>query len=797
MIFPDAGGGGGVDMLRRLMNNVFGGQPSGTKQWAGGVGLAVAVGLAYFIAARFGLALRTGSGVAVFWPAAGISVGALIVWGRGARVPVSAGVVIATAVSNLTIGRNGWLAVVFGFVNAGQALLTAGLIQRWFGSSLKLGGVSQVLGFLVASTIGAAVAALGAAIAIGLITSTGSPFIVWRVWFASCLLGIVTVAPLLVGIAVAVRNPPSHRELVEGAARVVMLAALTAFVVSLPERPWSTALPVALVFPVLLWIAVRCEPVFSAAAGFVVALTVIWSLTFSVGHFGATSIALADRILAAQTIVLTGAVLTLVLAALFAERRRNEGLLNQSNQRLQLALDGAELGAFNADLATGRFECDARTARIHGHCGLPTTIRESRRFVHRGDLKHIDDAFSKAPSTGGLWHAEYRVMHPPNHPHAGETRWVAVEGSIVRNSQGSPVGLLGVARDITVRKRTDQALAESHAHLELASGIARVGTFTVDIAKGRVRLSPGCAALYGLPGGTIEISRDERQALVHPDDRARVEASRNQAFLGQKGEFIAQFRIVRADNEEIRWLESRCLIAYDEDGRPSGMVGVSIDVTERKQAEDHKTLLVSELDHRVKNTLSCVAAIAEQTRATSTSMDEFLEVLRGRIGSLANTHALLSLNRWRGVDLAELVRGELAPCMSDSNTLIAGPAIDVKPDSVQTIAIVLHELTTNAAKYGALSNCSGQVSVRWHWRPDGGPRDGLVVEWSETGGPPLTPSIPGYGTSVIRDLIPYELGGTVDYVLAADGVRCRLEIPARWLKRRTNQRAPGRLHASS
>jgi two-component sensor histidine kinase len=127
--------------------------------------------------------------------------------------------------------------------------------------------------------------------------------------------------------------------------------------------------------------------------------------------------------------------------------------------------------------------------------------------------------------------------------------------------------------------------------------------------------------------------------------------------------------------------------------------------------------------------------------------------------------------------------------MRDGNTLIDGPDIDVNPDSVQTIAIVVHELTTNAAKYGALSNCSGRISVRWHWQPDGGPRDGLVLEWCETGGPPVVASsVPGYGTSVIRGLIPYELGGVVDYVLTADGVRCKLEIPAKWLRKGTSQR---------
>jgi len=127
--------------------------------------------------------------------------------------------------------------------------------------------------------------------------------------------------------------------------------------------------------------------------------------------------------------------------------------------------------------------------------------------------------------------------------------------------------------------------------------------------------------------------------------------------------------------------------------------------------------------------------------------------------------------------------------MRDGIALVDGPAVDVTADAVQTVAIVFHELTTNAAKYGALSNDGGRISVRWHWRPDGGPHEGLVLEWCETGGPlVVAPSVPGYGTGVIRGLIPYELGGTVDYVLAADGVRCKMEIPAKWFRRTTSRR---------
>jgi len=352
------------------------------------------------------------------------------------------------------------------------------------------------------------------------------------------------------------------------------------------------------------------------------------------------------------------------------------------------------------------------------------------------------------------------------------------------------VKLLGVTRDITAKKQTAQVIAERKAQLELASKVARVGTFTVDFAARIVRLSPGCATLYGFPEGCEEISLDAAWASVHQDDRGCLEALGDRSMLEQKSDFVAQFRIARPDTGEIRWIEVRSLVAYGNDRRPAFITGASIDVTERKHDEDHKNLLISELDHRVKNTLACVNGIVEQTRASSNSFDNFLESLRGRIRSLAETHALLSVNGWHAVALDELVHRELAPCMRNDNTLIEGPAVGVTADSVQPIAIVLHELATNAAKHGALSNDSGRVSVRWTWQLNGGSHELLALEWHETGGPLISAhSGPGYGTAVIRELIPYELGGRVDYVLATDGVRCKLQIPARWLDRSVSQAA--------
>jgi PAS domain S-box-containing protein len=750
------------------------------QSWLCAAGFAVAIGVAYFMAALLGVAVRANTGTSVFWPAAGIAVGALVVWGPGARLPVAIGILLATAAANLVIGRSGWLSVAFGVVNAGQAILTSILIERWFGRFFKLGNVSQVLGFLVASGIGSAVGAVGATIAVGLIQSMTSPFIVWRVWFASCLLGMVTVTPLLIGVADAVRQMPPRRELIEGAVGVLMLAVSIAFVISLPQGAWSTALPVAVVFPVLLWIAVRCRPVFAAAAAFVIASAVIWSITFSSGHFGDASIPLADRVLAAQTVVLVGALLTLILAALFAERRHNEAVLKQSEQRLQLALNGAELGAFSADLATGRFQCDARAALIHGHNVQPTTIRESRRFVHPQDRIRIDAAIAEAQSTGGLWNAEYRVEHPNGHLHAGETRWVAVEGSIVLNDRGTAVGLLGVTRDVTERKRTEQALAERNLQLAIAGKSGRVGTFAYDVDKEKMQISAGFAAIHGFPDGTNEIACRQWQLGVHPEDLVQWEELRSLTFSERRREYSWEYRSVRPEGE-VRWIEARVFVSYGRDGRAQRVVGVDIDVTNRKHAEEHQRTLNAELDHRVKNMLATVSAIIIQTPKVNSSLADYVAGLDKRIKSLARTHELLSHSRWHGVALEEIARRELAPYFAE-NAEIGGPCVTLRAEAAQALSFVLHELATNAAKHGAFSRPGGRLSLQWWWLRNGSPGR-LAIEWQELGGPPVRePTQPGYGTSIIRELIPFELGGTANLDFATNGLQCRMEIPADWVR---------------
>jgi two-component sensor histidine kinase len=210
-----------------------------------------------------------------------------------------------------------------------------------------------------------------------------------------------------------------------------------------------------------------------------------------------------------------------------------------------------------------------------------------------------------------------------------------------------------------------------------------------------------------------------------------------------------------------------------------------------RRERDHTNLLISELDHRVKNVLASVSAIALRTQESSRTMDEFVAALNGRIKSMASTHELLSHGRWQGVPLAELIRGELAPYATAGNTRIDGPDVILNGEAAQALALVFHELATNAAKYGALSIKSGRVTVRWSFTADGREESPLCIEWEETGGPQVVPPTrSGLGTGIIHELIPYELGGNVEHVYRSEGIRCKLEIPATWL-------SPGKYGSSS
>jgi PAS domain-containing protein/integral membrane sensor domain MASE1 len=482
-----------------------------SRSWFDLVMLALATGIAYLLAARLSLVLRADPGVAVFWPASGIAVGALIALGPSARLPLAAGVFVATIACNLMIGRDARLAIAFGLLNVGQTLLTVWLLERWFGRTFRLEDVQRVLGFFAATAIGSAISALGAAVAISLVEPTAYPPHVWRIWFAACSLGIVTVAPLLIGLSDVMRERLPRRELIEGWGGLVTLTALSAFLISLPDGPWATALPEALVFPFLLWVAMRCRPVFAAAAALVVGLMVIGSTTLNLGHFDSGK-PLADRILSAQTFVLAEAILVVLLAAVFAERRNHLAALENSNHRLQLALDCAELGTWNLHLKSGRFENDARDRRIHGHSpeAPPKTLAQMRSQIHPEDLSTLDAAFVALRRGGDHCKAEYRLAPLADQERAGRERWIAIEGAVLRRRGDRSMQLLGVTRDITEQKHAEAKLRESERASRELLGALPAAIYVTD-AAGRITYCNEAAV--NLWGAAPKLGEDKWSSL--------------------------------------------------------------------------------------------------------------------------------------------------------------------------------------------------------------------------------------------------------------------------------------------
>jgi signal transduction histidine kinase len=297
-------------------------------RWSGSIGLAVVVGIAYFVAARLSLALLTKpEGVAVFWPAAGVSAGALIALGSRARWPVVIGTMAATIAANLFGDRNLWSAVIFALCNAGEAVLAAWLIEHIFGPDFRLNRLRNVLGLAAAAIMGTTVSGIGGALTFKLFHSTTTPILTtWQHWFASDGLGIITVAPLMIELASASRDRPPLSELVEGALTVAALALVSGLAIFLRSELLANVGPVAVLFAPLLWLAARCQPVFAAAAAFIVSLSIVWTTTFGIGYFGNPTLSMNERVVAAQFSILLVSLGASILAALFAEVRDKRSL---------------------------------------------------------------------------------------------------------------------------------------------------------------------------------------------------------------------------------------------------------------------------------------------------------------------------------------------------------------------------------------------------------------------------------------------------------------------------------------
>lgn len=312
--------------------------------------------------------------------------------------------------------------------------------------------------------------------------------------------------------------------------------------------------------------------------------------------------------------------------------------------------------------------------------------------------------------------------------------------------------------------QTNAGQALGREQLELALHVAGLGEFEWDLGRDVLSVSARMGAIAGLPPG--ELVAEGGEALyrtIHEDDRERVRGELQACLTART---TCDFEYRRKDTRGlVRWVRLAAVTAESD-----CVIGVVQDVTERRIEDEQRHTLMAELDHRVKNVLAAVQALAFQTAKRTTSLDSFLTTYAGRLKAMGSANELLTAARWRGAAVDHLCAAELGG-IAPGQTRWEGPELFLTPRAANALSLALHELATNALKYGALSTERGRVEVRWTRQPDGG----FELTWTENGGPMVhPPSHHGFGTTLLEQVTGRELNGDSRVEYRPTGVRVQL-----------------------
>ncbi len=312
-------------------------------------------------------------------------------------------------------------------------------------------------------------------------------------------------------------------------------------------------------------------------------------------------------------------------------------------------------------------------------------------------------------------------------------------------------------------------LLESEQRRSLAIAAGKMGSWDWDWVNGDWMWDEGQYRIFGVDPRTFVVNPASVQALLHPDDIGELRKAMAEFNKGTRS-YEAEFRINRPDGE-VCWCVGTAAATVDKAGRVVRVSGVTVDITERKRAEERQNLLAREVDHRAKNALALAQSIVRLTRGET--VKAYVQAVEGRISALARVHTILSLSSWQGAEIGRLVDEELAPYSTGDQIAFGGSDIQLLPATAQTLALALHELVTNSAKYGALSTLSGRLNLKWEIE-----RDVLRMVWEERDGPLVEkPASRGFGTRSVIAAIESQLGGQAEFDWRAEGLICRLSVP--------------------
>jgi PAS domain S-box-containing protein len=457
------------------------------------------------------------------------------------------------------------------------------------------------------------------------------------------------------------------------------------------------------------------------------------------------------------------------------KRRAAEDLVRQSESIFRAMFEMSSVGKMEVEPGTGRIlRANAAMCKLVGYSEAELLARTVLDITHLDDRERTRELGDRQ-SAGELvaFDLEKRYVRKD-----GSAVWARTTVNIIPDASGRTFRLTSVIVDINARKQAEEALLASKARLQLALDATQLGWWQYDPLQ---RKGSGDARANEILDFDIaeneEVAIEELLRRVHPDDvewfRTAIATALNSA---DPKPFAIECRIRRQDGK-IRWVENHGL-AYVKGAGPArrvaSLVGTIADITERKEREEREHLLMREVNHRAKNMLSVVDAIAHQT--ATRNPEDFIERFSERIQALSANQDLLVRNEWNGVEIEDLVRAQLAlfADLIGSRIAIQGPKLRLKAASAQAIGLALHELATNAGKYGALSTDRGRVHISW-----GTDADTLTMSWTERDGPPVSaPKRRGFGTIVMEAMAERSVDGTVELDYAPSGVTWRLSCPA-------------------
>lgn len=388
--------------------------------------------------------------------------------------------------------------------------------------------------------------------------------------------------------------------------------------------------------------------------------------------------------------------------------------------------------------------------------------------MHPEDRPKVEQAWRDTLETGAPFMMEIRCPQPD-----GSMRWLHSQGKL--HEIGGQRRFIGLVRDISRRKAAETEVRTSRMQLQLALDAARLGWWLYDPVQMKASWDSRFREIFGITDPDADAPAV--LARVLPEDNARLcEAAAEALNPLDPKPFVGEYRIQHGDGE-IRWIEVYGMATFEGAGTARCavlMVGTAADITERKRAEEHQRLLMRELNHRSKNLLSMVQSIANHTAASRPT--DFVERFSQRIQALAASHDLLVCSDWLGVEIKDLVRAQLAPFadLIGDRITIEGPPLSVTPLAAQSIGMALHELATNAGKYGSLLNDQGSVRINWRIEDDE-----FSIGWIEYDGPRVKPpKRRGFGSTIISDVAQTNLGGEVELNYESSGLIWRLRCPA-------------------